>query len=192
MTPSSVGAKQSASSRSPRHTARQPNASPFPSRKRGRAHAPAALPLARLFLRPEEAEVARGAAPLLQTVALVMPALALMMILTGALRGAGDTRTSMRWNLLAHWGVGLPVGYLLAFGVGLGITGLWIGLSAGLILAGGALLRAWARLAAAFVQGAMPALHPGPIHRDGEPGPAAHSTRDDVNAVAATPGDRPH
>ncbi len=46
----------------------------------------AATPLAQLFLRPEEYEVARAAAPLLRTVALVMPALALMMILTGAAR----------------------------------------------------------------------------------------------------------
>ena len=68
-------------------------------------------------------------------------------VTTGVLRGTGDTRTSMACNLVAHWGIGLPLGYGLAFGMGRGIVGLWVGLSIGLTLAGLANLVGWARTA---------------------------------------------
>ena len=59
---------------------------------------------------------------------------------TGVLRGAGDTRTPMLWNLAGHWLIGLPLGYALCFIAGLGVIGLWWGLSVGLIICGIALL----------------------------------------------------
>jgi MATE family multidrug resistance protein len=62
---------------------------------------------------------------------------------TGILRGLGDTRTPMLWNLAAHWALGLPVAYLLAFRAGLGVIGLWWGLSVGLIICGVALAIVW-------------------------------------------------
>ena len=64
-------------------------------------------------------------------------------IASGALRGAGETKASMFCNLVAHWGLGLPVGYLLAFEAGWGLIGLWVGLMVGLVVAGSALLVAW-------------------------------------------------
>ena len=64
-------------------------------------------------------------------------------VATGALRGLGDTRTPMLWNLGGHWAVGLPLGYTLCFVLGHGITGLWWGLSVGLIICGVALLFVW-------------------------------------------------
>lgn len=51
---------------------------------------------------------------------------------TGALRGLGDTKTSMLANLVGHWGIGLPVGAYLCFVANMGLQGLWIGLSVGL------------------------------------------------------------
>ena len=68
-------------------------------------------------------------------------------VATGVLRGAGETRLPMVCNLVAHWGIGLPIGYALAFGLGNGIVGLWVGLSIGLVLAGLANLATWARKA---------------------------------------------
>jgi MATE family multidrug resistance protein len=62
---------------------------------------------------------------------------------TGVLRGLGDTRTPMLWNLGGHWFIGLPLAYFLGFRAGLGVIGLWWGLSAGLIICGVALLIVW-------------------------------------------------
>jgi MATE family multidrug resistance protein len=67
----------------------------------------------------------------------------LQVVASGNLRGAGDTRTPMYANLLAHWCVGLPIGYVLGFLRGWGVFGLWVGLSTGLIVAGGLLVRMW-------------------------------------------------
>ena len=78
---------------------------------------------------------------------------AIQVVATGVLRGAGDTRTSMACNLLAHWGIGLPIGYALAFGMGRGIVGLWVGLSIGLGLAGLGNLAVWARKARQLREG---------------------------------------
>jgi MATE family multidrug resistance protein len=52
----------------------------------------------------------------------------------GALRGAADTRLPMFVTIVAYWGVGLPLGWWLAFRGGLGPIGLWWGLTAGLVL----------------------------------------------------------
>lgn len=48
------------------------------------------------------------------------------------LRGAADTRTPMLLAAIGYWGLGVAVGYLLAFAGGLGAVGVWIGLSTGL------------------------------------------------------------
>jgi MATE family multidrug resistance protein len=64
-------------------------------------------------------------------------------VATGILRGLGDTRTPMLWNLFAHWFVGLPFGYTLCFVAGYGVLGLWWGLSTGLIICGVALVIVW-------------------------------------------------
>ncbi len=66
-------------------------------------------------------------------------------VATGVLRGLGDTRSPMLWNLAGHWFVGLPLGYVLAFVLGFGVIGLWWGLSTGLIICGVALLVVWVR-----------------------------------------------
>jgi len=71
-------------------------------------------------------------------------------VITGALRGLGDTRTAMLWNLAGHWLIGLPLGYLLCFRWGLGVVGLWWGLSVGLVICGVALLFVWIREAGAL------------------------------------------
>jgi MATE family multidrug resistance protein len=49
----------------------------------------------------------------------------------------------MATTLLAYWAFGLPVGCLLAFPLGRGVFGLWVGLSFGLVAAAVVLLRAW-------------------------------------------------
>jgi MATE family multidrug resistance protein len=65
--------------------------------------------------------------------------------LAGALRGLGNTIASMVANGIGHWGIGLPIGYVLAFRAGLGALGIWIGLAAGLAAVAVALLIVWRR-----------------------------------------------
>jgi multidrug resistance protein, MATE family len=66
-------------------------------------------------------------------------------VATGALRGLGDTRTPMLAHLGGYWVIGLPVSYILAFPLGWGARGIWVGLSAALILIGGVLVLVWRR-----------------------------------------------
>jgi MATE family multidrug resistance protein len=66
-------------------------------------------------------------------------------VATGALRGAGDTRTPMLCHFTAYWIIGLPLGAWLCFHRGWGAFGLWAGLSLALILIGIVLLFAWRR-----------------------------------------------
>jgi multidrug resistance protein, MATE family len=63
----------------------------------------------------------------------------------GVLRGSGDTKTALVWNLLSYWVIGLPLGYWLCFRLGWGAAGLWDGLCLALVLIGSGLLTAWAR-----------------------------------------------
>ena len=64
-------------------------------------------------------------------------------VATGALRGLGDTRTPMLFNLVGHWFIGLPVAYMLCFWRGWGVMGLWVGLSLSVTLIGGSLVGVW-------------------------------------------------
>lgn len=54
----------------------------------------------------------------------------------GALRGLKDTRIPMYVNLFAYWIIGLPLGYYLGIIQQIGPQGLWMGLIAGLTVAG--------------------------------------------------------
>ncbi len=71
-------------------------------------------------------------------------------VATGVLRGIGDTRTPMIMNVIGHWVLGLPAGYVLCFGRGWGVTGLWIGLSIGLVFVALLLTFVWHRKTARF------------------------------------------
>jgi MATE family multidrug resistance protein len=64
---------------------------------------------------------------------------------TGALRGLGETRAPMMANLVGYWVLGLPLGFFLCFGLGLGIYGLWIGLTLALVVIALAVLARWRR-----------------------------------------------
>ncbi len=74
----------------------------------------------------------------------------LQAVATGALRGAGDTRTPMICSVAFYWLVGLPVGDFLCFHLGWGAAGLWTGLCVALILIGSVLLYIWRRKERSF------------------------------------------
>ena len=69
----------------------------------------------------------------------------LQAVATGVLRGLGDTRAAMIVNFAGHWLLGLPIAYGLCFTLGMGVRGLWIGLSTGLIVCGVVLTWYWHR-----------------------------------------------
>jgi MATE family multidrug resistance protein len=99
-------------------------------------------PLARIYTSDEN--VIRTAIVLLGVGAFFQIFDGLQVVVTGALRGLGDTRTPMICHLLGYWAVGLPLGYMLCFRAGWGAFGMWIGLCAGVILIGSVLLGLWA------------------------------------------------
>ena len=65
----------------------------------------------------------------------------------GLLRGIRDTRVPMWIAAVCYWLIGIPASYVLAFPMGLGGPGLWLGLVIGLTLAAVALLWRFWRLA---------------------------------------------
>lgn len=86
--------------------------------------------LARLL--SDQPEVVAAAVPLLRIAALFQLSDAVQAIAAGALRGAGDTRSTFVGNVLGHYGLGIWVSVYLAFSRDLGAVGLWWGLSVGL------------------------------------------------------------
>ncbi|YCM43019.1 MATE family efflux transporter [Verrucomicrobiaceae bacterium 227] len=54
---------------------------------------------------------------------------------SGVMRGLDDVRTPALMTFVAHWVIGMPLGYYLTFGPGMGAAGVWWGLSTGLTLA---------------------------------------------------------
>lgn len=56
----------------------------------------------------------------------------LQVVAAGVLRGVGDTTAPFLANLVAFWGIGMPIGLYLCFRTAAGPPGLWWGLVAGL------------------------------------------------------------
>ena len=69
-------------------------------------------------------------------------------VAAGALRGLKDTTVPMLLAGSGYWLAGLPLGVALAFPLGLGAVGLWVGLAAGLFLVAAPMLHRWVRLSA--------------------------------------------
>ncbi|MBK4216199.1 MATE family efflux transporter [Paracoccus caeni] len=66
---------------------------------------------------------------------------ALQVIALGFLRGVHDTRVPMWIAAFSYWVIGMPVAWALAFPLGFGPAGLWLGLCVGLTLAAALLMR---------------------------------------------------
>lgn len=92
----------------------------------------AAHGLAELFLKPGETVIAQQTAALLRIVAVAMPALAIHMVFTGALRGSGDTRWPLVFSLVGMLAVRLPLAWLLTHTLAWGVAGAWYAMAADL------------------------------------------------------------
>ncbi len=117
-------------------------------------------PLVRLFT--DQPEVLPVAVALLPLAALFQVFDGTQAVAGGVLRGAADTRAPFLAHLGAFWACGVPLGWWLAFGRGLGPRGLWWGLVAGLALVSFVLLaRVRSRLRRALERVRIEDEHPG-------------------------------
>ncbi len=67
----------------------------------------------------------------------------------GALRGLGDVKVPALLAFVAYWVIAIPAGWLLAFRAGLGVAGMWWGITLGLTTTALALgVRVWRKTAA--------------------------------------------
>lgn len=116
-----------------------------------------------VFVKYHEWELAAAAAPLLRIISLGLPPFAVTMVVTGVLRGAGDTRFPLLVSFLGFLCIRIVGTYLLAFpevelyggrvipGMNLGVAGAWIAMAADLwvrclLMLGRFLYGKWKRL----------------------------------------------
>ncbi len=96
-------------------------------------------PLVGLFLdraNPDAADIIAIGAGLLMMSALFQLFDAMQCMALGLLRGVLDTRVPMVLAAVSYWLVGIPASYVIAFSLGMGPKGLWLGLVVGLACAG--------------------------------------------------------
>ncbi len=95
---------------------------------------------------PETADIIAFGTVLMALSALFQMVDATQVMALGFLRGMQDTRVPMWIATLSYWVIGIPASYVLAFPLGLGGAGLWLGLTVGLSVAAGLLMwRFWTR-----------------------------------------------
>src|SRR5690606_33801711 len=87
-------------------------------------------PLIGLFLddaNPDAGRIVAYATALLAMAALFQMADATQVMALGLLRGVHDTRAPMVIASVSYWLIGIPASYVLAFPLGRGGVGLWLG-----------------------------------------------------------------
>ncbi|HEV7348359.1 MATE family efflux transporter [Telluribacter sp.] len=87
--------------------------------------------LVSLYIR-DNAQVATIAAGLVIIAGFFQLSDGIQVVGLGTLRGIADVNVPTVITLFAYWGLALPLSYVLAFPLGMDVTGIWIGLSVGL------------------------------------------------------------
>ena len=90
----------------------------------GLAFAVFSEPLMTLFT--ADPQVIKLGSEVLRIIAFNQPFMAIMNVLSGGLRGAGDTRFPMITSAIGIWLVRLPIGWLLGIPLGLGLHGIYL------------------------------------------------------------------
>jgi MATE family multidrug resistance protein len=100
-----------------------------------------------LFLdlaKPESASILAYGTVLLGVAALFQLGDGMQVMALGLLRGVQDTRVPLVLAAVSYWLIGIPCSYILAFPLGFGGVGLWLGLVVGLFCAAASLMwRFW-------------------------------------------------
>jgi MATE family multidrug resistance protein len=94
----------------------------------------------------DDALIVAAATPLLLVAGVFQISDGIQAVGAGVLRGAGDTRFTFLANMVGHWTIGLPAALGLGLALGLGVTGLWWGLCAGLTAVAAALFLRFRRI----------------------------------------------
>jgi multidrug resistance protein, MATE family len=108
-----------------------------------------AKPIVALFLdmaKPESAAILAYGVVLLGLAALFQLADGMQVMALGLLRGVQDTKVPMALAAVSYWLIGIPCSYVLAFPMGYGGEGLWLGLVVGLVCAAASLMWRFTRL----------------------------------------------
>jgi MATE family multidrug resistance protein len=104
-------------------------------------------PIVALFLdltKPESAAILAYGTVLLGVAALFQLGDGMQVMALGLLRGVQDTRVPLILAAVSYWLIGIPCSYVLAFPLGFGGVGLWLGLVVGLFCAAASLMwRFW-------------------------------------------------
>jgi Na+-driven multidrug efflux pump len=82
-------------------------------------------PIIRLYT--DDAQVIAAATWGIRVVGLGQPLQAAAFVLAGALRGAGDTRTTMLVGSASMWGMRLTLAYVFGILLDWGVAGIWLG-----------------------------------------------------------------
>jgi MATE family multidrug resistance protein len=91
-----------------------------------------AFPMAIVAIYTDDPNIATLAVSLLALAAIFQLPDGVQICMAGILRGYKDTFVPMLVNILSYWITGLSLGYYLTFARGMGPTGMWWGLIAGL------------------------------------------------------------
>ena len=96
------------------------------------------------LLARESAAILNYGVVLLGLAALFQLADGMQVMALGLLRGVKDTKVPMGLAAVSYWLIGIPCSYVLAFPLGFGGVGLWLGLVVGLACASASLMwRFW-------------------------------------------------
>lgn len=90
-----------------------------------------------------DSQVVSSAMPLFWICSLLILADAAFVVQASAMTGLGDTRTPMWVSIVCNWGIGMPAAYLLAFPLGHGAIGLWLGRAIASVTSGLLLTALW-------------------------------------------------
>ncbi len=100
-----------------------------------------AHPLASLYT--NDPQVVLAAVPLFYLCSLLILCDTCFVIFASSMTGLGDTRTPMAISIVCNWIIGMPLAYLLAFPLGYGLRGLWLGRAAASLTSGLAITLSW-------------------------------------------------
>lgn len=92
------------------------------------------VPLIKIFT--ADGEVIEKASMLLRIIAFGEPFFGLFIVISGALRGAGDTMYPFITSIIGMWLIRLGLAFILAYPLGYGIQGAWVAVCIDLILRG--------------------------------------------------------